>query len=66
MYLDLNYHFILIDVSFEGGLQANVTVNINKFKCSDEGNLCPTPLEARESAAAKMLNKLRSMGILTK
>lgn len=49
-----------------GGLQANVTVNINKFKCSDEGNLCPTPLEARESAAAKMLNKLRSMGILTK
>jgi len=56
----------LIDVSFEGGFQASVTVNGDKFKCSDEGNLYSTPLEARESAAAKMLNKLRSMGKLTK
>lgn len=36
--------------------QANDTVNGVKFKWSREGNLCSTPLEARESVAAQMLN----------
>jgi hypothetical protein len=56
----------LINVSFEGRFQANDTVNGVKFKWSREGNLCSTPLEARESAAAQMLSKLRSMAKVTK
>lgn len=51
----------LTSISFEGGFLANVTVNGLEFECSCGGNACYDPRQARESAAAQMLAKLRSM-----
>ncbi|KAI4324301.1 hypothetical protein L6164_023853 [Bauhinia variegata] len=48
----------------DGKFQANVTVKGIDFECSCEGNLCSSPREARDSAAAQMLAKLRSMANL--
>ncbi|KAF7824280.1 uncharacterized protein G2W53_022424 [Senna tora] len=45
----------------DGGFQANVTVKGMDFGFSCEGNVCFRPQEARESAAAQTLAKLRSM-----
>ncbi|KAL2921019.1 SCARECROW-LIKE protein 7, partial [Bienertia sinuspersici] len=45
----------------EGGFQAIVTVKGVDFECSSEGTVCTAPLEARKSAAVKILAKLRSM-----
>ncbi|ONI29293.1 hypothetical protein PRUPE_1G191700 [Prunus persica] len=45
----------------DGGFQAEVTVNGMDFDCSSGGDLCSNPREARESAAAQILVKLRSM-----
>ncbi|KAK2434256.1 hypothetical protein P8452_31428 [Trifolium repens] len=50
------------DVSASNGeFQANVTVKGVDFEFSCKGNPCSFPLEARNSAAAQMLTKLRSM-----
>ncbi|TQE11678.1 hypothetical protein C1H46_002714 [Malus baccata] len=45
----------------DGGFQADVTVKGMEFECSSVGGLCSNPREARESAAAQVLAKLRSM-----
>ncbi|CAL2228950.1 unnamed protein product [Prunus armeniaca] len=45
----------------DGGFQAEVTVKGMDFDCSSGGDLCSNPREARESAAAQILVKLRSM-----
>ncbi|KAM1158544.1 hypothetical protein ACFXTH_031909 [Malus domestica] len=45
----------------DGGFQAEVTVKGMEFECSSVGGLCSNPREARESAAAQVLAKLRSM-----
>ncbi|XP_021817925.1 uncharacterized protein LOC110760053 isoform X2 [Prunus avium] len=45
----------------DGGFQAEVTVKGMDFDCSSRGDLCSNPREARESAAAQILVKLRSM-----
>ncbi|XVF37842.1 hypothetical protein REPUB_Repub20aG0045900 [Reevesia pubescens] len=45
----------------DGGYQAKVIVKGMDFESSDVGDACPKPPEARGSAAAKMLTKLRSM-----
>ncbi|KAB2622931.1 hypothetical protein D8674_025113 [Pyrus ussuriensis x Pyrus communis] len=44
----------------DGGFQADVTVKGMDFECSSVGGLCSNPREARESAAAQVLAKLRS------
>nr|KYP58448.1 hypothetical protein KK1_013856 [Cajanus cajan] len=44
-----------------GGFQANIAVKGPDFQCSCGGDLCPSPHEARESAAAQMLANLRIM-----
>ncbi|CAJ1955566.1 unnamed protein product [Sphenostylis stenocarpa] len=44
----------------DGGFQADVAVKGLDFECSCGGNLCSHPHEARESAAAQMLARLRS------
>ncbi|WJX50552.1 hypothetical protein P8452_36839 [Trifolium repens] len=50
------------DVSASNGeFQADVTVKGVDFEFSCKGNPCSFPLEARNSAAAQMLTKLRSM-----
>ncbi|CAL0329183.1 unnamed protein product [Lupinus luteus] len=43
------------------GIHADVTVKGLEFECSCRGNECSTPREARESAAAQMLAKLRDI-----
>ncbi|KAK7262576.1 hypothetical protein RJT34_30150 [Clitoria ternatea] len=43
------------------GIQAKLSVKGVEFQCSCEGDLCSSPLEARESAAAQMLTMLRTM-----
>ncbi|KAF3455402.1 hypothetical protein FNV43_RR00026 [Rhamnella rubrinervis] len=45
----------------EGGFRASVTVKGADFKLSTKGNLHSSPHEARESAAAQVLVKLRRM-----
>lgn len=47
--------------SSTGGFLANVTVQGLDFEISGRGDLHGDPREARESAAAQMLSKLRSM-----
>lgn len=44
-----------------GGYQAKVSVKGMNFESSSVGDVCPKPPEARGSAAAQMLAKLRSM-----
>ncbi|KAJ4723343.1 Aleurone layer morphogenesis protein [Melia azedarach] len=45
----------------EGGFQSQVTTKGIDFECSTAGDSRSNPREARESAAAQMLEKLRSM-----
>ncbi|XP_062173180.1 uncharacterized protein LOC133878610 isoform X2 [Alnus glutinosa] len=45
----------------DGGFKACVTVKGVDFESSGGGNLCTNPREARESAAAELLAKLRRM-----
>lgn len=52
---------MVIYLCLKGGFQAEVTVNGMDFDCSSGGDLCSNPREARESAAAQILVKLRSM-----
>ncbi|KAJ6420579.1 hypothetical protein OIU84_028009 [Salix udensis] len=47
--------------SQDGGFLAAVTVKGAGFECSSEGELCPCPREARESAAKRMFAKLGNM-----
>ncbi|XP_010268281.1 PREDICTED: uncharacterized protein LOC104605278 isoform X2 [Nelumbo nucifera] len=49
-----------------GGFCANVTVQGMDFECSSGGDVSADPREARESAAAQALNKLRTMACNTK
>uniref|UniRef100_A0A1D1YG26 DNA gyrase subunit B n=1 Tax=Anthurium amnicola TaxID=1678845 RepID=A0A1D1YG26_9ARAE len=44
-----------------GGYRASVTVQGPDFECKGDGDLCSNPQEAREAAATKILNQLRSM-----
>ncbi|XP_020223264.1 uncharacterized protein LOC109805551 isoform X2 [Cajanus cajan] len=55
------YHVSQAYVPLEGGFQANIAVKGPDFQCSCGGDLCPSPHEARESAAAQMLANLRIM-----
>lgn len=48
-------------LTFEGEFHATVRVKGVDFEYSCEGNACPFPREARDSAAAQMLTKFRSM-----
>ncbi|KAL2332210.1 hypothetical protein Fmac_019791 [Flemingia macrophylla] len=48
-------------VFFRSGFRANIAVKGPDFECSCGGELCPSPHEARESAAAQMFAKLRIM-----
>jgi len=57
----IQWHFYLSWLTFEGGFQANVRVKGVDFEYSCEGNACPFPREARDSAAAQMLTKFRSI-----
>ena len=50
---------------FVGGFRADVTVNGVDFECTTGGDMCSNPREARESAAAQMLAKLRAMASST-
>ncbi|KAJ6715661.1 ALEURONE LAYER MORPHOGENESIS PROTEIN [Salix viminalis] len=47
--------------SQDGGFLAAVTVKGTGFECSSEGELCPCPREARESAAKRVFAKLGNM-----
>lgn len=47
-------------IVFEGGFQANATLKGIDFEHSSDGELRPHPHEARDSAAALMLVKLRN------
>ncbi|XP_050256685.1 uncharacterized protein LOC126702105 [Quercus robur] len=49
----------------DGGYRANVTVNGVDFECTTGGDTRSNPREARESAAAQMLAKLRAMASST-
>nr|XP_023884006.1 uncharacterized protein LOC111996276 [Quercus suber] len=49
----------------DGGFRANVTVNGGDFECTTGGDTRSNPREARESAAAQMLAKLRAMASST-
>ncbi|PIA42268.1 hypothetical protein AQUCO_02000018v1 [Aquilegia coerulea] len=46
---------------YTGGFQSNVIVQGVDFECSDAGELRENATEARESAAARLLSKLRTM-----
>ncbi|KAF5190014.1 hypothetical protein FRX31_020398 [Thalictrum thalictroides] len=48
-------------VSSTGGFQSNVIVRGIEFECSDAGEVRGNATEARESAAARLLSKLRTM-----
>ena len=59
--INLELRLIQVCFPYEGGFQADVTVKGTGFECSSEGELCPCPREARESAAKRMFAKLGNM-----